>query len=524
MRCFNWCKGERNSMRKFIATLLLCLATAVQVQAIYKDDFKLADSSEVRSNIFIEIRSTENNSFVTSWVDRYDLDGWEGYIAKYDMNGERMGNTVKLGDDSLGVEYSPIMLAVQKNGYIVAVWSYQNNVHPPYRLQATARIYDSLLNPITPEIKVDTISDTTRARLIDVWRVASDSGGNFVVLYSVDNEEPFLQKFTSTGVKVGGPVGVNTPYKTRSEYPCQDSVYTCGGGGGWDMDMRPNGELIVVYWGTAFFGYPKYQAGYAMARLFNPDLTPKGQVFLVPCEGLPCTLDDTLLLYSAYPKVEYTENGGFVVTWEQGYDPNWTYLVAGRRFNVDGTPKGPPFIVNDDFPQFIYLRPRIAVGKSGDFVIFWSDRRSQYGWHNLWAQYYDSSGAPQGINYRVNTPDGSLAGNEEFFDAYILDSTFVIAWLDVFRDYPPKIGWPYAQIMDTKLIGVYTPGDLNGDWGANLSDLIYLVNYTFKGGPKPYPVWTGDVNASCNVNLADIIYFVNYLFKAGPKPKQGCAK
>ena len=64
------------------------------------------------------------------------------------------------------------------------------------------------------------------------------------------------------------------------------------------------------------------------------------------------------------------------------------------------------------------------------------------------------------------------------------------------------------------------PGDANGSGGnPNLSDIIYLVNYVFKGGPAPNPSCRGDANASgSNPNLPDIIYLVNYVFKGGPKP------
>jgi len=63
-------------------------------------------------------------------------------------------------------------------------------------------------------------------------------------------------------------------------------------------------------------------------------------------------------------------------------------------------------------------------------------------------------------------------------------------------------------------------GDANGSGGnPNLTDIIYLVNYIFKGGPKPDPSCRGDANASGgNPNLADIIYLVNYVFKGGPSP------
>ena len=65
--------------------------------------------------------------------------------------------------------------------------------------------------------------------------------------------------------------------------------------------------------------------------------------------------------------------------------------------------------------------------------------------------------------------------------------------------------------------------DANKDTKRNLGDVIFLVNYLFKGGVPPVPKARGDVNADCKVNLADIIFLVNFLFKGGPQPQIGCA-
>lgn len=62
-------------------------------------------------------------------------------------------------------------------------------------------------------------------------------------------------------------------------------------------------------------------------------------------------------------------------------------------------------------------------------------------------------------------------------------------------------------------------GDVNSTGVINSSDIIYLVNYVFKGGPEPLPVSeVGDVNCSGVVNSSDVIYLVNYVFKGGLAP------
>lgn len=82
--------------------------------------------------------------------------------------------------------------------------------------------------------------------------------------------------------------------------------------------------------------------------------------------------------------------------------------------------------------------------------------------------------------------------------------------------------------VDTVTFAVpqYLHGDANRDGKKSVSDVVFLINYLFKGGPAPDPVDLGDVNF-CNTNppvlpgqptVADVVYLVNYLFKGGHAP------
>jgi hypothetical protein len=82
--------------------------------------------------------------------------------------------------------------------------------------------------------------------------------------------------------------------------------------------------------------------------------------------------------------------------------------------------------------------------------------------------------------------------------------------------------------VDTVVYNVpkYLHGDANRDGKKTVSDVVFLINYLFKGGPAPVPVDLGDVNF-CEQNppiqpgqptVADVIYLVNYLFKGGKAP------
>ena len=72
---------------------------------------------------------------------------------------------------------------------------------------------------------------------------------------------------------------------------------------------------------------------------------------------------------------------------------------------------------------------------------------------------------------------------------------------------------------DAFRFGVFVAGDQNQDGLTTSADVIYLVNFVFKGGAIPQPCEAaGDSNCDGSVTSSDIIYQVNYVFKGGPPP------
>lgn len=64
------------------------------------------------------------------------------------------------------------------------------------------------------------------------------------------------------------------------------------------------------------------------------------------------------------------------------------------------------------------------------------------------------------------------------------------------------------------------PGEANNIPPINILDIVYLINYKYKGGPAPLPyaICSGDPNHDCIVNILDIVYLINYKYKSGPSP------
>ena len=59
-------------------------------------------------------------------------------------------------------------------------------------------------------------------------------------------------------------------------------------------------------------------------------------------------------------------------------------------------------------------------------------------------------------------------------------------------------------------------GDINKNGAVDIGDVVFLINYLFRGYSPPNPIYTGDVTCDQVVNIEDIVFIVNYLFRHGP--------
>ncbi len=76
--------------------------------------------------------------------------------------------------------------------------------------------------------------------------------------------------------------------------------------------------------------------------------------------------------------------------------------------------------------------------------------------------------------------------------------------------------WDYATIK-------YVPawflrGDAKRDGVIDAADIVYLINYLFRGGPLPEHWDSADANCDKTVSAGDVIRLLAYLFRGGPPP------
>ncbi|MDH4032687.1 MAG: hypothetical protein OEV80_02685, partial [candidate division Zixibacteria bacterium] len=63
-------------------------------------------------------------------------------------------------------------------------------------------------------------------------------------------------------------------------------------------------------------------------------------------------------------------------------------------------------------------------------------------------------------------------------------------------------------------------GNVDGDVGdsIDISDLVYMVDWMFNGGPAPLNDEEADLNGDDVIDIADLVYLVDYMFTGGPAP------
>ena len=64
-------------------------------------------------------------------------------------------------------------------------------------------------------------------------------------------------------------------------------------------------------------------------------------------------------------------------------------------------------------------------------------------------------------------------------------------------------------------------GNIDGDLGdmIDISDLVYLVDYMFTGGPPPPVFEEADVDGNGVLDISDLVYMIDFMFNGGPPPE-----
>src|SRR5687768_577811 len=94
--------------------------------------------------------------------------------------------------------------------------------------------------------------------------------------------------------------------------------------------------------------------------------------------------------------------GNFVVVWLSLHQDGSSSGIFGQRYSSAGVPQDAEFQVNT-YTAERQNAPEVAMDADGDFVVTWQSYGQDGSSDGIYAQRFDSSGLPQGAEFRVNT-------------------------------------------------------------------------------------------------------------------------
>ena len=80
---------------------------------------------------------------------------------------------------------------------------------------------------------------------------------------------------------------------------------------------------------------------------------------------------------STEPAVATAANGSYVIVWSDNQNTNGLFNIYGQRFDANGNPQGPEFLVNT-YTSGNQNDPSVAMDDAGNFVVVWSGQGPNY--------------------------------------------------------------------------------------------------------------------------------------------------
>lgn len=365
-------------MKKSRGSVLVLVLSSLLVsnsfaQGIIKDDFKVNDDTMRLDQDMPDIDVDDLGYFVIVWQDPRN-NGTDVFAQRLNPSGEVSGGNYMINNELNGYQKYP-SIAYGSAGDFVVVWQDSREGNRDVYAQKFNAYGDTLDSnfrvnqdlgtkpQIEPEVGFSAI-------LVVVWEDQRlDDSDIFAQLL-----EPSGQ-FKDTNFKVNDDTGTSTQLRS-------------------DVALDARGNFVVVWQDKREENYDIY------AQRFDSSGNFLDVNFRVN--------DDLGSSLQNFPKVDSDSPGNFVVVWQD--KRNGDEDIFAQIYNWTGEKDGENFRVNDDMDNAYQGHPDVAMNKEGNFVVVWVDKRN--GDKDIYAQRYDVSFNPLGVNFRVNSDTGSADQSE----------------------------------------------------------------------------------------------------------------
>ena len=376
-------------------------------------------------------------------------------------------------------------------------------------------------HPLGPEFRVNTYTPGHQGGppsfTLDRPSVTSDSAGNFVAVWTSSSQDGssggiFGQRYDASGAPLGPEFRVNAYTPASQSYPAiaadssgnfvvvwQSDSQDGSSGGVFGQRYASGGvplglEFRVNTFTTGEQSHPSVAAdstgGFVVAwHGYNQDGSAAGilaQRFAGP--GTPLgpefRVNTTTLGQQHAASVASDAAGNFIIVWQGPTIGGINWKAFGQRYSASGAPLGLEFRVNTSAPGYQFL-PDVASDASGNFVVVWyTDDAFTGGPQDAYGQRFASTGAPLGTEFRVNTTTTPVP----WVPSVAMDSIgdFVVVWQSphdgslngVFGQRFANTGAPLGTEF---LVNTYTTADQSGPGVASDSAGRFVVVWRSEG-------------------------------------------
>jgi len=484
-------EDNRNGNNDIYAQIITAIGESIS------SNFKVNDDSNYSNQFSPKVSSDSISNFIIVWQDYRNGDS-DIYMQKFSSEAIRIGDNIKVNDNTRLTEREKPSIAVAKNGETVICW--EENINT-----VDIDIYFQLFNSNGEAVglnrkiendygtkwqynpSVSYLSDGTFVIAWDNGAATADTEGEDILMQHYNNNGEKLGKNTKLGYwQYGFHQLAIKSYKNNVFITFTDgTILSC-------VILKPDGNCIASNSSISeerigTIGEPaisidpssgNYLVTWTDERIGTKDIFLQRYNNNFEKVGKNELVNDDIgeLSDQNDPEITKINETKIAVVWEDGRNGEYDTDIYMQVLQLDGVKYGGNIKVNDNENFSIQYNPAISSSQNGFFVIVWEDYRNNNS--DIYGQLFNENGQKIGGNFKVNkspkcyTPDVAMDEN----------GNFVVVW-DSRNDYSiysqkylpnaEAYGEP-LKINDTEILSNYANPSIsmnqNGDYVVAWAD------------------------------------------------------
>lgn len=378
-----------------VALLAVSPPALAQIGAPLGTEF-VVNSYTTGDQILPSLAADAAGAFVVVWQSGgQDGAGWGIFGQRHDAAGGATSAEFRVNTETAGHQAYP-EVASSPAGEFLVVWDSFGQDGNSFGV--FGQRYDAAGAANGPEFQVNAYTPNSQSNPAAAW----SAGGSSVAVWHSENQDGnrfgvFGQVYDAAGAPRGAEFQVNAHAPGDQAYPA--------------VAAGPDGAFAVVWEDSSPDG-----AGLGVfGRVFDAAGTPRGDDFRVT------TFTSGM---QAAPAVAWTGQAGFVVVWHSANQDGSSFGIFGQRFDSTGAASGSEFTVNSSTLGAQVL-PAVSADPTGAFVVVWASGGYEGSGAGIFGQRYDAQGSPDGPEFVVNA---YTTGSPVFPVVASSRTGFVVAW------------------------------------------------------------------------------------------------